>query len=265
MRYLDNEAVQFINGGVAETTAVLAERFDKIVYTGSTRVGRIVMQAAAKHLTPVLLELGGKSPCYVDEHVNIRVAARRIVWGRYVNAGQTCVAPDYILCHEKVHDQLIEALGVAIKAFFGTARAHACAHAPACLTARATGEHPKNSDALARIVSKPATKRLHDIIHGGGKIVIGGETDIENRYVAPTVLVDVKPKDKCMEEEVRVRGAFTSHALSPANRLADLRSGAARAARQVQGGRCGLCEPGARFHAHTHAREREREREVRLR
>ena len=99
--------MQVVEGGVAETTELLAERFDHIFYTGNGTVGRIVMEAAAKHLTPVTLELGGKSPCIVDQHTDLDVAARRIVWGKFYNAGQTCVAPDYVLVHEAIEEPLL--------------------------------------------------------------------------------------------------------------------------------------------------------------
>ena len=108
---LGDPAVQVVLGGVAETTELLAQRFDHIVYTGNSRVARIVMRAAAEHLTPVTLELGGKSPAIVSRHANIDVAARRIAWGKYVNAGQTCIAPDYVLVERPVHDQLVAAIG----------------------------------------------------------------------------------------------------------------------------------------------------------
>src|SRR5258708_11099948 len=101
-QYLDPSTVAVTEGGVAATTALLNERFDHIFYTGNGSVGRIVLEAAAKHLTPVTLELGGKSPCLVDQHTNLAVAARRILWGKFYNAGQTCVAPDYVLAHEAI-------------------------------------------------------------------------------------------------------------------------------------------------------------------
>ena len=100
-------AFRVVQGGPAETTALLDERFDYIFFTGGETVGRIVMQAAAKHLTPVTLELGGKSPCIVDQHTDLDVAARRIVWGKFYNAGQTCVAPDYVLAHKDIEEPLL--------------------------------------------------------------------------------------------------------------------------------------------------------------
>uniref|UniRef100_A0A8D2B347 Aldehyde dehydrogenase n=1 Tax=Sciurus vulgaris TaxID=55149 RepID=A0A8D2B347_SCIVU len=118
-QYLDKDLYPVINGGVPETTEVLKERFDHIFYTGSTGVGKIVMMAAAKHLTPVTLELGGKSPCYVDKDCNLDVACRRIAWGKFMNSGQTCVAPDYILCDASIQHQIVEKLKKSLKEIFG--------------------------------------------------------------------------------------------------------------------------------------------------
>ena len=119
-RYLDPKAVTVINGGVAETTQVLKQRFDHILYTGNSIVGKIVMSAAAAHLTPVTLELGGKSPCIVDSNSDIAIVGRRVAWGRFVNVGQTCIAPDYVLALPGVQDKLVAAIQVANREFFGT-------------------------------------------------------------------------------------------------------------------------------------------------
>uniref|UniRef100_A0A8C5VNA8 Aldehyde dehydrogenase, dimeric NADP-preferring n=1 Tax=Microcebus murinus TaxID=30608 RepID=A0A8C5VNA8_MICMU len=118
-QYLDKDLFPVINGGVPETTEVLKERFDHILYTGSTGVGKIVMTAAAKHLTPVTLELGGKSPCYVDKNCDLDVACRRVAWGKFMNSGQTCVAPDYILCDPSIQNQIVEKLKKSLKEIFG--------------------------------------------------------------------------------------------------------------------------------------------------
>ncbi|KAI2581866.1 aldehyde dehydrogenase 3 family member A1, partial [Homo sapiens] len=114
-QYLDKDLYPVINGGVPETTELLKERFDHILYTGSTGVGKIIMTAAAKHLTPVTLELGGKSPCYVDKNCDLDVACRRIAWGKFMNSGQTCVAPDYILCDPSIQNQIVEKLKKSLK------------------------------------------------------------------------------------------------------------------------------------------------------
>uniref|UniRef100_A0A672L2M2 Aldehyde dehydrogenase family 3 member A2 n=1 Tax=Sinocyclocheilus grahami TaxID=75366 RepID=A0A672L2M2_SINGR len=103
--YLDPEMYQVVTGGVPETQELLKQRFDHIFYTGSSTVGKLVMEAAARHLTPVTLELGGKSPCYIDKNCDIRIACRRITWGKYMNCGQTCIAPDYILCESSIQDK----------------------------------------------------------------------------------------------------------------------------------------------------------------
>ena len=113
--YLDNEAIALVEGGVPETTALLEERFDHIMYTGNGSVGRIVMQAAALHMTPVTLELGGKSPCIVDRTADIAVSARRIAWGKFMNAGQTCIAPDYVLADEAIEEELIGELKKSVE------------------------------------------------------------------------------------------------------------------------------------------------------
>ena len=119
LQALDDPAIAVVEGGVAETTALLAERFDHILYTGNSRVARIVMRAAAEHLTPVTLELGGKSPAIVSRKANIDVAARRIAWGKFLNSGQTCIAPDYVLVERPVHDRLVAAIGAQITEFYG--------------------------------------------------------------------------------------------------------------------------------------------------
>jgi aldehyde dehydrogenase (NAD+) len=179
--YVDGDAVRVIEGGVPETTALLAERFDHIFYTGNGAVGRIVMAAAAKHLTPVTLELGGKSPCIVDRDVSLDVAARRIVWGKYFNAGQTCVAPDYVLAHAEIHDRLLEALARTIREFYG--------------------EDPQRSSDYGRIVNARHHQRLMRLMESG-EVVIGGEADEIDRYIAPTILRDVAPDAPVMADEI---------------------------------------------------------------
>lgn len=179
--YLDAEAVAVVEGGVPETTALLAERFDHILYTGNGRVGRIVMSAAAKHLTPVTLELGGKSPCIVDADVDIDVAARRIVHGKFLNAGQTCIAPDYVLVHESREEELLEGMKRTLQEFYG--------------------ENPKQSSDYARIVNERHLERLAKLIESGERVV-GGEVDPEDRYIAPTILRRVSPDSPVMEDEI---------------------------------------------------------------
>lgn len=180
-RYLDPDAVQVIEGGVPETTALLAQPFDHIFYTGNGTVGRIVMAAAAAHLTPVTLELGGKSPCIVDAHVDLRAAARRIAWGKFFNAGQTCVAPDYLLVHQRVVEPLLDALQATLREFYGA--------------------DPKASPDYARIVSERHFTRLVGLL-GDGKVVVGGQADAATRYLAPTILRDVPPGSAVMADEI---------------------------------------------------------------
>jgi aldehyde dehydrogenase (NAD+) len=178
---LGDPAVALVLGGVAETTELLAQRFDHILYTGNGRVARVVMRAAAEHLTPVTLELGGKSPAIVSRHADIDVAARRIAWGKFVNAGQTCIAPDYVLVERPVHDQFVAALGEQITAFYGT--------------------DPMASPDLARIVSSPHFHRIEKLLDAG-TVAHGGVTDADARYIAPTVLTNVDRSHPSMNEEI---------------------------------------------------------------
>lgn len=168
-------------GGVPETTALLKERFDHIFFTGSTPVGRIVMRAAAEHLTPVTLELGGKSPCFVDRDIDTTVAARRIVWGKFYNAGQTCVAPDYLLVQKDVKADLLTAMTAAIREFFG--------------------DDPQRSPDFARIVNERHFDRLSALLNDG-KVVAGGRGDRSARYLAPTLIDGVTMRSKVMEDEI---------------------------------------------------------------
>ncbi|XP_020664757.3 aldehyde dehydrogenase, dimeric NADP-preferring [Pogona vitticeps] len=179
--YLDKELYPVITGGVPETTELLKQRFDHILYTGNSAVGRIVMEAAAKHLTPVTLELGGKSPCYIDKDCDLEVACRRLTWGKFVNAGQTCIAPDYVLCEPSLQHKIVELVKKTLKEFYG--------------------EDPKKSSDYERIVSKRHFKRLMGLLEGQ-KIAIGGQADESENYIAPTVLVDVNPNSKVMQEEI---------------------------------------------------------------
>jgi aldehyde dehydrogenase (NAD+) len=179
--YLDRECVTIVEGGVPETEALLAERFDHIFYTGNGRVGRVVMEAAAMHLTPVTLELGGKSPAIVDDDVKMDVAARRIAFGKFLNAGQTCVAPDYVLVSRARADELVERIGDTIRDFYGP--------------------DPAASPDYARIVNEAHFRRLEGML-ASGTPVIGGETRADERYIAPTVLRDVAPDSPAMEEEI---------------------------------------------------------------
>ncbi len=181
-KYLDQRALRVIEGGIPENTALLAEKFDHIFYTGNGTVGRIVMKAAAEHLTPVTLELGGKSPCVVDENVDLEVAAKRIAWAKFFNCGQTCVAPDYLLVHEKVYDRFLDALGATLKRYWG--------------------DDPSKSPDYCRIVNARHHRRLTDLIAGSGRVVAGGQSDAASLYIAPTVLSDVPEDAPAMRDEI---------------------------------------------------------------
>ncbi|NXQ35828.1 AL3A2 dehydrogenase, partial [Alaudala cheleensis] len=180
-QYLDKDLYAVVTGGVPETTDLLTQRFDHILYTGSSRVGKIVMAAAAKHLTPVTLEMGGKSPCYIDRDCDLAVACRRITWGKYMNCGQTCIAPDYILCHPSIQDKVVENIKATLKEFYG--------------------EDVKSSPDYGRIVNQRHFKRILGLMEGQ-KIALGGETDEASCFIAPTILTDVSPDSKVMEEEI---------------------------------------------------------------
>jgi aldehyde dehydrogenase (NAD+) len=179
--YLDTDAVAVVEGGVPETTALLAERFDHIFYTGNGTVGRIVMRAAAEHLTPVTLELGGKSPVFVDRGTDLDVVADRLARGKFLNAGQTCVAPDYVLTDPETAPALEAALVRAVEAVYGTA--------------------PPASPEYGRIVDERHFDRLGALL-GSGRVVIGGGSDRTAKYLAPTVLADVDPASPVMREEI---------------------------------------------------------------
>jgi aldehyde dehydrogenase (NAD+) len=183
-QYLDPSTVAVVEGGVAETTALLKEKFDHIFYTGNGAVGRIVMEAAAKHLTPVTLELGGKSPCIVDERVDLDVAARRIVWGKFYNAGQTCVAPDYVLAHTRIADRLVARMKDVLLDFYGN--------------------DPKASPDFGRIVNARHHRRLMKLLEPGqcGEVIVGGEADEASRYIAPTILRGVSEQAPVMQDEI---------------------------------------------------------------
>ncbi|WP_395576334.1 aldehyde dehydrogenase family protein [Streptomyces sp. BK79] len=180
-RYLDTDAVAVVEGGVPETTALLAERFDHVFYTGNGTVGRIVMRAAAEHLTPVTLELGGKSPAFVDRDADLDVVAARLVAGKFLNAGQTCVAPDYVLTDPETAAALEPALVRAVEALYGT--------------------DPARSAQYARIVNERHFDRLTGLLDSG-RVVVGGDSDRTAKYIAPTVLADVTPDAPVMREEI---------------------------------------------------------------
>ncbi|MCU1400862.1 MAG: NAD-dependent aldehyde dehydrogenase [Acidimicrobiales bacterium] len=183
-QYMDASVVTLVKGGVDETTALLAEQFDHIFYTGNGTVGRIVMTAAAQHLTPVTLELGGKSPAIVAADADIEVAARRIAWGKFLNAGQTCVAPDYVLVDATVEDAFMGAMLRAVHDFYG--------------------DDPVASADYGRIVNTRHWDRLTALLDDGGyeSTICGGHGDRDARYLPPTVLAGVKPDAALMQQEI---------------------------------------------------------------
>ena len=175
------EYVAVVTGGRAENSALLEQKFDFVFFTGSQAVGKEVLRKTAEHLTPAVLELGGKSPCIVDESANIKLAAKRIVFGKYLNCGQTCVAPDYILCRSSIKDKFVAEVVKQIKLQYG--------------------DNPlKNSD-YGKIINEKHFERLCSLIDKN-KVVIGGETDNKTNKIAPTVMDNVTENDAVMGEEI---------------------------------------------------------------
>lgn len=179
--YFSDEYIQVIEGGVEETTELLNHKFDKIFFTGSTSVGKIVHQAAAKNLTPVVLELGGKSPCIVTPSTNIPLAAKRIAFGKFVNAGQTCIAPDFIFIHPKVEKQFIAEMKKVLEAFYG--------------------DEPEASPYFARIINEQHYHRIKQYVLKGD-VLIGGQTNSKKRYIAPTLIKIDDWNDEVMQHEI---------------------------------------------------------------
>ncbi|XP_013856315.1 fatty aldehyde dehydrogenase [Austrofundulus limnaeus] len=180
-RYLDKDLYPVVTGGAAETQELLKQKFDHIFYTGSSSVGKLVMEAAARHLTPVTLELGGKSPCYIDKNCDITTACRRITWGKLTNCGQTCIAPDYVLCESVVQSRVLEEIKKSIKEFYT--------------------DNPKVSDDYGRIVSQRHFKRLMGLMEGS-TVAFGGDVDESQLYIGPTVLEGVTSESRVMKEEI---------------------------------------------------------------
>lgn len=175
------EYVAVVTGGRAENTALLEQKFDFVFFTGSQAVGKEVLRRTAEHLTPAVLELGGKSPCIVDATANIRLAAKRIVFGKYLNCGQTCVAPDYILCERSVKDAFVAAVVEEIKAQYG--------------------ENPLANKDYGKIITRKHFDRLVGLIDKE-KVVVGGNADPETCRIAPTVMDNVTDADAVMSEEI---------------------------------------------------------------
>lgn len=180
-QYFDETVVTTVLGGVEVSNELLELNFDYIFFTGSTRVGKIIMEKAARRLTPVTLELGGKSPCIVDETADLTVTAKRIVWGKFINAGQTCVAPDYLLVQESIKEELLGFLKSAVKELYG--------------------DDPSSSPDYTRIVNQQHFDRLESLLHNG-TTVTGGTSDAQTRFISPTILTDVTWQDNIMQEEI---------------------------------------------------------------
>jgi len=179
--YFDDTSVSVVCGGPDTAKKLLSHRFDHIFYTGGEAVGRIVMKAAAEHTTPVALELGGKSPCVVDGKCNLERAAKRIAWGKFLNAGQTCVAPDYLLIHKNAKADLVAELREKVVAFYG--------------------EKPSESPDYGRIINEHHFDRLTRLLTDG-EIILGGQTDREGLYIAPTLMESVSENTALMNDEI---------------------------------------------------------------
>jgi acyl-CoA reductase-like NAD-dependent aldehyde dehydrogenase len=180
-RYFNPAFVTVIEGGVRETQALLSEKFDYIFFTGGTSVGKIIMDAAAKHLTPVTLELGGKSPVILHSDARLDYAVRRIAWGKFFNAGQTCLATDYLLVHRDIRDEAVRKLKETILAFYGS--------------------DPKKSPDYARIITARHFERVSALMKDG-EIIHGGDTSAGEKFIAPTLIDHVTLEDRIMKEEI---------------------------------------------------------------
>ena len=177
----DEGYIHVVQGEAEITQEILANRWDYIFFTGGTEIGRIIYQAAAKHLTPVTLELGGKSPCVVDKNVNINLAAKRIAWGKIVNSGQTCIAPDYLFVHKDIKDKMIEALKKHIKISYG--------------------DTPIDSPDYCKIINQKQYDRLKGYLNLG-ELIAGGRYNDEKQMIEPTILLNPPKDSKVMTEEI---------------------------------------------------------------
>ena len=177
----DSNYISVVQGERKTNTLLFAQRFDIIFFTGSPKVGKVVMKAAAENLTPVILELGGKSPCIVDADADIDIAAKRIAWGKLINAGQTCIAPDYLFAHQSIKKELLNKIAKNIKGMYG--------------------DDIKKSRFYPRIINEKSVHRLGGLLKEG-KIHTGGEIDVKEKFVAPTIIDDVTPDFLVMQEEI---------------------------------------------------------------
>jgi aldehyde dehydrogenase (NAD+) len=179
--FFPQELVAMINGDHTISDYLLEQKSDYIFFTGSCKVGKHVMKKAAENLIPVSLELGGKNPCVIAADARLDFAAKRIAWGKFLNAGQTCVCPDYILIDKKIKNEFLDLISKEIRQFYG--------------------ENPELSNDFARLINPGSARRLADLIKGES-IVTGGQTNVDKSYIAPTVVMDVKPGDPLMKEEI---------------------------------------------------------------
>ncbi|MEA5511235.1 aldehyde dehydrogenase [Crocosphaera sp. UHCC 0190] len=180
-RTFDSFYLKVIEGGKKSSQELLGKKFDYIFFTGSPSIGKIVMESAAKYLTPVTLELGGKTPCIVETKINLKETAKRITWGKFINAGQTCVAPDYLLVNQQIKTELIKEICQVIKEFYGN--------------------DPAQSPDYARIINQHHFERLIPYLNSG-KILIGGQINPEDYYISPTVMDQVSAEDPIMKDEI---------------------------------------------------------------
>nr|MBA3986600.1 aldehyde dehydrogenase family protein [Flavobacteriales bacterium] len=170
-----------VQGDKETSQELLKQKWDYIFFTGSVKVGKIIAEAAAKHLTPVTLELGGKNPCIIDETAKVSLSARRIVWGKFVNAGQTCIAPDYLLVHKSIESDFIKALQEEIT--------------------QAYSENPKESQDFPRIINTSNFERLSAFLKDGN-VIVGGDTDVQDLYIAPSLIQNPSLESDVMQEEI---------------------------------------------------------------
>lgn len=181
--YLDTDAIKVVQGAVAETTELLRQRFDHIFYTGNGEVAKHIMRAATEHLTPVTLELGGKSPTIVHNDADLELAAARIVVNKFFNAGQVCLAPDYLLVQRDVRERLVEAIKATITRYYG--------------------DNPATSTSFGRIISDRHFARVKALMDGGGgRTLAGGGCDAATKYIAPTLIADPAPDSALMTQEI---------------------------------------------------------------
>lgn len=181
-QYFDPDYITTVTGGAAECNAVIAEKPDYIFFTGSTRVGQAIMQQAAAKLIPITLECGGKNPCIVDETAHLAFAARRIAWSKTLNAGQTCIAPDFLYVHTSIKEKMIQLIIQEWRQFFGP--------------------DPEKSADYGRLISQAHCNRLIALLKDNGRIRVGGSYSIANQYIAPTLLDQVQLTDKIMQDEI---------------------------------------------------------------